>query len=579
MYNNDTGIGATSGNDITTCNSIYNCSQSAILSSQTAIPIISPIISCVKDMILRLVVSTEVCDPNAVVLNIQATGGSAAAAKITGGPSMLNQFQSSMQQIVIALLTLYVMFFGIKMAIGAGGEDEEELKAKDMIMFVIKFIVVTYFSIGINMNTTAGPQRFDGISQIVFPFMLNGITEIASWMMGAASINGLCSFPNSLYSATADINMSLWDQIDCRLAYYIGYDGLMELVMMGANDPVYHSVPPYMVLIPIFIYFGLPSVALMLLSYPLMIISYVAYAICLYINSLILILILGIMAPIFVPMALFDYTKNYFENWYKNLFSLMLQPAVSLVFLSICFAVYDRAFYGTCIYSSTTVHYNNSTSSGFFNVNVQNNNNALNTPRSFITFFISEDPNDYASQNAIENCKTSLGFFLGNGVLKPTNGSSLDINPQDPSIIASIPNKDIDYLNGQNGRPKLTWQPGLSVNTPNLIIQDVMQLMLNIIISLIMLTCIKHLMDSISGFISSITGGSIQADSTLGASTIMNTAISYAKDTLEKRQNNQQHQNKKDDKKGEDSAESTVKAPGQAGASGGAGASVPPAPV
>jgi type IV secretion system protein VirB6 len=482
------------------CSSTYNCSEKAKLKSKTLTPVLSPIISCVREMILRLIISTKVCDPNKIDQNTSENLAKAFALGLDNG-SMVNKFQRNMQNLVSGLLTIYVIIFGFKVATGGS-----RMKPKDMINFVIKFLLVTYFSVGINMTSGGSVQRFDGMTQLIFPLLLNGVTEVAGWMMAASSMNGLCSFPSSIYSSNADISMSLWDQIDCRLAYYIGYDGLVESMMTKGDDPVSHSIPPYVFFMLPGLIMGNVQLIMMALMYPIMIVSFVAYSLCMFVSALVLIVIVGILAPIFVPLALFDFTKEYFNKWWKILLTLLIQPAIAITFMSIMFSVYDRAFYGTCVYRSV-------------NVNVRDQGDI----KQYRTFYISTDSRDYAGQEEVSSCTGSLGYFLNNPINSlfgsVDNASlnsmgelkgSIDINPQDPELKKRLPNKDGDYLKGEES-PKLQWTKGLFTQSPKMFWEDLVNMIKNLILCFIMLTVLKNLMNSINQFIMSLAGEQISA--------------------------------------------------------------------
>ena len=92
------------------------------------------------------------------------------------------------------------------------------------------------------------------------------------------------------------------------------------------------------------------------LSYPLLVISVVAFMVNATIMCMISIVILGILAPLFVPMFLFAYTRNYFDSWVKLMISFLLQPMVVVTFMITMFSVYDYGFYGKCQSKSKLIH-------------------------------------------------------------------------------------------------------------------------------------------------------------------------------------------------------------------------------
>ena len=93
------------------------------------------------------------------------------------------------------------------------------------------------------------------------------------------------------------------------------------------------------------------------ITYPLLVVSIGAYVVNSFIMSLICIVILGTLAPIFVPMMLFEKTKSYFNNWVQLLISLVLSPVVAVLFLVFIFNIFYYGLYGTCMYKTIYVGY------------------------------------------------------------------------------------------------------------------------------------------------------------------------------------------------------------------------------
>lgn len=497
---------------------IYNCSEQAKKSSRTLTPILSPIISCVREMGRDIVngdkVSGEIDEATKVNL------AKAFAVGMNNGRT-LNNFQTGMKTIVTLLLTLYVIFFGFKIALGT-----ERMEPKIMINFVIKFVLVTYLSIGINMTSGGSVQRYDGMTQWLFPILLNGVTDIASWMMEETSINGLCSFTKDLYTDNSNISMALWDQIDCRLAYYIGYDQLFEFILTKGEYTMQHSIPPYVFLLIPAIISGSMTLVMLALMYPLMIISFVAYTLCLFVSSIILILILGVLAPVFVPFALFDYTKQYFEKWWKSLLSVMIQPAIAIAFLSIMFSVYDRAFYGKCKFDPIDFQYV---------PGEQEIKNGEYT-KYFRTFQIKADPNSY-TEDEYKSCKQSLGVYLNSmtgGVTKAFSSLSSITSATSSGKVVNLseirndesrfPSRDSDYLTGEN-QPKINWKKGEVFSwSPTIPFEHFIDIIKNLVVCFIVLLVLKNLMESIESFMQSLSGSLIGNATGLSSGAINNSA-------------------------------------------------------
>jgi len=323
------------------CNNINSCYYSAIDSSMTLLPISSPLINCIQSMLMNVVGASSVCT-NTPLLNDPTTS-------IGSDTSAFYSLQLVMRRSVIALLTLYIIFGGIKIALG------KMIGSSEIIMFFLKAILVSYFSIGLVYNG----KTFSGMIDWVFPVFFGALNEMASWVAGA-STSGLCSYTASDYTGT---NYALWDALDCRVATYVGINGVADLftslrdsgvVESSSLTPnlgaVNYSIPPYMLLLVPALYTGNMYLFNLAVAWPIMVMAIGAYVVQSTIVCMIFIAIMGILAPLFVPMALFDYTKEYFDKWRNTFFSFVLQPTISVTFMVILFSVYDYGFYGDCEY-------------------------------------------------------------------------------------------------------------------------------------------------------------------------------------------------------------------------------------
>jgi hypothetical protein len=148
------------------------------------------------------------------------------------------------------------------------------------------------------------------------------------------------------------------------------------------------------------IYFKQINLVILAISYPLVVLSLAAYLVNSFVVCMIAISILGILAPIYVPMSLFDQTKGYFEGWYTLMISFVLQPVVVIGFMTLMFALYDMGFYGTCQYREMEMKVSD-----------------INNPREIRTkklFIIDDDESHYDSPADYVSCQESIGYILNN---------------------------------------------------------------------------------------------------------------------------------------------------------------------
>lgn len=401
------------------CATAGGCAARGQVFSQASITLSGTIMECIREMLTKMLISSDVCVATA----------NTNAAQISNVNSTFFQFQVNMQRAVMAFLTLYIMTVGLKILMG--GADNIP-KNGELFMHILKFLLVIYFSIGMNVGGD-GP-RFDGMTSFVFPVFLNAAAEIATWVSNATP-SGLCRFLPSEYPQGMGY-LSLWDALDCKVLHYIGIDTLTTMWQSqgasGSGDPLGNNIPPY-------IYFLIPAIVskqinlvLLVLSFPLLVLSLAAYLVNSFAVCLIAIAILGIMAPIFVPMSLFDATKGYFQSWYTLMISFVLQPVVVVGFMTLMFSLYDSGFYGTCQYVPLKV------------LKTGPSGERL-TKKLFI---IDNDRRNYDSEESYKGCQESVGWILNNplGAVAAQIAEASGNNSIDLSSAPESEKKMADYM-------------------------------------------------------------------------------------------------------------------------------------
>ena len=370
----------------TGCQTITECFNDLDSKSKTFMNFSGKLVECTRQMLVRALIDANLCNN----LTGQSVGSSDS--------NLFHTFQINMTKTVQWLLTLYIIFFGFNILLTGG-----QIKKSEIIMFVIKFLLVTYFSIGINSNGL----HYDGIMTYLVPLMLYGGNELASIVMSASTdtMSGLCHYTSSDYPSGYE-HMAMWDSLDCRIWNYLGLQGFFNFFNAsgGANfiDAMYTPIPFYILLLGPCIYFGWIQFALVLIAYPLFVIGLAIYTVQAYIICMICIILLSVLAPIFVPMALFEYTKGYFQSWCKLILSFGLQPLIVATFLTLMFNMFDVTFNHTCKFHT------------------QNAGNKK-------IFLMDTNPSSYATEEDFLNCTRSLGFIFtpGGFTAQVTGGTSM----------------------------------------------------------------------------------------------------------------------------------------------------------
>ncbi|WP_367364715.1 type IV secretion system protein [Candidatus Tisiphia endosymbiont of Nedyus quadrimaculatus] len=462
-----------------------SCYQRAYNNSKTAIVISSPLIECIKEMTARLLVSKDVCtfdDINKVINSSKRES------------SILFQFQRNMHRTVTALLTIYVIFFGFKIILSGDVPPKNEI-----INFVLKMLFVTYFSVGINITpgSNSDYNRLDGMVQWAFPLLLGGIDTLAGWVMNA-SPSELCKFDGEVYDKNLSY-MALWDSLDCHVSHYLGLDILSTLLVENQYknhdfknfDFFSFSAPPYVYLLIPAIISGNMTLVSLALSYPLLVISVGAFMVNATVMCMISIVILGVLAPLFVPMFLFEYTRGYFESWVKLLISFLLQPMVVATFMIMMFSVYDFGFYGHCKYKSNPIQ--SSIESGG------------DGKRKVKIFYVDNNWDGYIDQNDVKSCKNSLGYMLNNPIETVFDFAKDNLN----EIVKKKPGSGStsDHLSKYPFLQGIIMGPGMFFVSPKLVFEKIKDIALALITACFTLYLMYHFSSQLAEFAADMTEG------------------------------------------------------------------------
>ncbi|WP_342267519.1 type IV secretion system protein [Candidatus Tisiphia endosymbiont of Empis tessellata] len=463
-----------------------SCYQRAYNNSKTAIVISSPLIECIKEMTARLLISKDVCtfdDVNKVINSSKRES------------SVLFQFQRNMHRTVTALLTIYVIFFGFKIILSSEIPPKNEI-----INFILKMLFVTYFSVGINITPGSGSDynRLDGMVQWAFPLLLGGIDTLGGWVMNS-SPSDLCKFDPKDYVDKNLSYMPLWDALDCRISHYLGLDILSTLLVENqyknhdfkSFDFFSFSAPPYVYLLIPAIISGNMTLVSLALSYPLLVISVGAFMVNATVMCMISIVILGVLAPLFVPMFLFEYTRCYFESWVKLLISFLLQPMVVVTFLIMMFSVYDFGFYGHCKYESKPIQ--NSIESGG------------DGKRKVKIFYVNTNWDGYLNKDDVKSCKNSLGYMLNNPLATVFDFAKDNLN----EIVKEKPGSGStsDHLSKYQFLQGIIMGPGMFFVSPKLVFEKIKDIALALITACFTLYLMYHFSSQLAEFAADMTEG------------------------------------------------------------------------
>ncbi|AIL65801.1 Type IV secretion system protein virB6 [Rickettsiales bacterium Ac37b] len=296
-----------------------SCTSLASRYSLSFFPITGALMQCVRETIFKVFVDPASC---------AGTNGMNA--------NLFPTFQNNMRKIVQILVALTIIIFGIKIALGGNIPKNSEI-----FIFIIKIILVAYFAVGI-YNSDTGRYE-DGLTKHIIPGFVGAANDLSNMMFQAGGSQGLCKYNVSEYKSGYSY-LALWDALDCRIAYYLGFNNASNLAGVGLSLIFSFIIPALFSFQIIF--------AVFCILFSIFVISIAVYFVHTFIIALIALSIISYLGPIFIPMALFGITRSYFDAWLKLMFSFALQPVVISAFMALMLTIFDQIFYGSCTWKT-----------------------------------------------------------------------------------------------------------------------------------------------------------------------------------------------------------------------------------
>ena len=204
------------------------------------------------------------------------------------------------------ILVLYVIFLGLGYLAGF-----IDFSHKELIVRVFKMAIV------IQLVTTESSWSF--FSDYFFKFFTNGVGEITGIIFNDPISSTKISIPGIQESSSCQFqNLSGFASFDKILKELVSYQTsrkIMSLLVWKGGGYVGGA------LLVVIIYCLIGVVLFIMLK-----------SIMIYIVSYLVISLLIILSPIFIPFILFQVTRSWFDGWLKNLISYFIQPIVILTF-------------------------------------------------------------------------------------------------------------------------------------------------------------------------------------------------------------------------------------------------------
>lgn len=260
------------------------------------------------------------------------------------------------------LLILAVTIFGAMAAMGM-----LEKPGRDVLMLVIKMVFVIYFSLSGRDLYNMTMVMMDSTAQTVVSYIPmqgkldntdNGDFSMVKCMRGMQVKQGT---PDVVYIYTTNrVYTSLgisgpWVAMDCIIDTVIG-------IRVANSDPASGAAEAYNSTFNdsdkglsrglLYLFFSSMQssvMGLLLFVVGMMFIwgmlQMIIKSLFIYLAGYIGLAVMMMFAPLFIPLVMFQSTKNYFDRWVKLVISFALQPIIILVFIAFSIAAVDLAMF------------------------------------------------------------------------------------------------------------------------------------------------------------------------------------------------------------------------------------------
>lgn len=268
-------------------------------------------------------------------------------------------FYSLIARAITALMTFGVVVYGILAAAGM-----IERVGRDSLMLVIKIAMIGFFTTHCDLMYDEVLKLMDGASATVVGFTPgSGNAVDAHDPSGNKTGFGQIKCLQNMLEAQANAPagqpaVGPWMGMDCIIDSVIG---IKIATKVGApsvaggqqwiNDNLAdaNSGPARGML---YLFFSSMQTSILGLLFAIIgfifiygMIHLIIKALFIYITGYLGITLMMIIAPIFIPLAIFKQTKEYFDKWVKLVINFVLQPIIILVFVSFSIAAVDLATY------------------------------------------------------------------------------------------------------------------------------------------------------------------------------------------------------------------------------------------
>jgi len=209
--------------------------------------------------------------------------------------------------VISVILILYLMFFGVRVTLGALENTRGEIMVVVFTTLIISYLLIN-FHLGEYITLFTDTQEA----------LANTVSEPIA--------GDLCGYD------------SVWERVDCTIAYLMGasYDPDSDVLTRFYSAEGIREFVPFALAFTLISTDPTMGIVLLVLNIVSMILIILAFgqAVLIYLMSLIAVSFLGLLGPIIIPLVLFKQTKEIFTLWLQILISFVLLPAIVLAYIS-----------------------------------------------------------------------------------------------------------------------------------------------------------------------------------------------------------------------------------------------------
>jgi type IV secretory pathway VirB6-like protein len=235
------------------------------------------------------------------------------------GVKLALAFRALLMPVFTAFLTLVIIFFGVKLVQGEGEVGKGAFLLVIKIAFVIGFL-----------------NLFPSFIPMASSIMREVIGVVAGALIDPADFH--CDVAQYLKPG-GDL---LWAQMDCVMGKLWGYT-----IKPGSGEPNMLLAASAFGMLGGIAFGGAAGMFIFLAIIGILftLFSIIVKTMAAYINGFILVTMLIIIAPIFLPLLLLQVTSQYFEKWWKGILAAMMLPILVSTYFVIAMLMYDHMLF------------------------------------------------------------------------------------------------------------------------------------------------------------------------------------------------------------------------------------------